>query len=172
MLKILSLTLSVVGTVFIVILVTGYLVNEEYKGEKQMLVDYEPLHVMKILTEFNNMEEGKRDVKSMELTGKYLGLYAWKENLKNGGFRRYRQIEKTENKIVVEMTESTYGVTGTWEFKINREVGRTKITIREDSICKNILRRGLLFYLGRDKETTDWMKFIRVRLFKRLLTTP
>lgn len=161
-----------IACVFFVAMVTGYFVDENYQNEETLILDYEPRNIIGVLSEIENYEEGKSDVISVDLLGKYLNLYAWRENLKSGGFRRYRQVEKTDNKIVIEMTESSYGVTGIWEFEIVEERGDSLVYIREKSNYESILRRGFYFYLGMNKETTDWIKFIRVRLFKRLLTTP
>jgi hypothetical protein len=161
-----------IAGIIVAILVTGYFVSEDYSGEESMVIDYEARNVRAVLLEVEKMHEGKRDAVSVEVLGKYLNLYAWVEHLKDGGYRRYRQLKKERDLIVFEMTESSYGVSGIWEFLISEEGGKTKITIKEDSKNTSLFHRGLYFYLGRNKETKDWQKFIRVRLFSRLLTTP
>lgn len=161
-----------IGILFGIATVTGYLVDENYQNEETIILDYEPRNVIAVLSELDYFEEGKKDVISIDYLGKYLNLYAWRENLKSGGFRRYRQVEKENDRIVIEMVESSYGVTGTWEFSIERKDQKTFVKIIENSKYESILRRGFYFYLGMNKETNDWIKFIRVRLFNRLLTTP
>ena len=161
-----------IGFIFFFALVTGYFVDEKFQNEETLILDYEPRNIVGVLTETEYFEEGKNDVVSVDLLGKYLNLYAWIENLKSGGFRKYRHLVISDNKVAIELVESSYGVTGTWEFEIRKDDSKSIVTIRENSNYESIIRRGFYFYLGMKKETNDWTKFIRVRLFKRLLTTP
>lgn len=168
----LSLVISVLAFIFLVLIVTGYLIGPDYYEEQQFIVDYSPQNVWEILTDVENIKQGKNDIESIEIAGKYLNLYVWYENLEHGGYRKYRHNLKEENKrLIIEMTESSYSVTGTWEFDISEHDNKTLIKITENSTNTSIIGRGFRFFFGRDKETKDWIKFIRVRLFNRLLTT-
>jgi len=172
MLKIFSLTLAIIGFIFFSALITGYVIGPDYSGEETMIVNYSVNEVWSVLNEIDKIPEDNPKIVSVDILGKYLNLYAWEEKLKNGGFRKYRQNSKEENeKMIIEMTGSSYGVTGIWEFILEPQNNDTKITIIEKSNNISIVGRGARYYFGRNEETARWAKFIRVRLFKRLLTT-
>ena len=171
--RVFYLVIGVVAFALIIITATGYIVGEDQQFEEVLVVDYLPENVWAVMTELDNFDRGKRDIEYVEVLGKYLNLYAWIEHTKSGGFRRYRQVEKIEDeKIVIEMTDSSYGVTGRWTFELLPVSSKTRVTIKESSKYTSILYRGFQFYFGLNKESRNWNKFIRVRLFNRLLTTP
>lgn len=162
----------VIGFFVLVVVVTGYVVGENYSGKETFTIDFSKNNIYSVLTDIQNIQTGKKDIESIEVLGRSLNLYAWKENLNNGGYRIYRQtLRDRDQRFIIEMTESSYNVTGTWEFVLEREDSQTKVTIIENSKNTSILNRGVRFYFGRNKETKDWIKFIRVRLFNNLLTT-
>ena len=171
--RILSLVVVIIGFVFLVAAITGYLIDPKYESEQEVILDYSQQSVWNVLNDFENMAQGKKDVESVDLLGRYLNLYAWVENLDNGGFRRYRQVLKEENsRMIIEMTDSSNGLVGTWEFNFSRVDSETLIKVKQSSINNSIISRGFRFYFGRDKEAKEWIKFFRVRLYNSLLTTP
>ncbi len=173
MLRIFSLIFATIGFIYLVLFVTGYLIPEEYNNETTFSVDFSPRDIILVLTDVEKIPDGKSEVDSVEILGKYRNLYSWIENLNTKNYRKFRHIKIVENKeVVIEMTESSYGVTGSWVFIFDEKENDTEVTIIEKSKNQSILNRGVRFYFGQNKETNDWLKLIRVRLFGLLLTTP
>jgi hypothetical protein len=175
MARVLSLTLSIIGFVFLAFFITGYVIGENYKGEEKFTVNYSQRDVWSLLTDLRNFENTRNNIENFEVLAKYKGLYAWKEEYFNGDIKNYRHAYIEKNKtVIIEMTESNYGVTGVWRFDIRSgsTSDSTTITITEDSVNTSVLGRGIRFYFGQNKETQDWIKFIKTGLFGRLLTTP
>jgi hypothetical protein len=171
--RILSFTIIFVATIFFIAFFTGYIINPNYESETKVLLGYSKSSVWNALNDIENLHHAKKDVISIDVLGKYLNFYAWVENLKNDGFRRYRQVYKdTNSKLIIEMTDSSYGLTGTWEFDLKESDGDTLLTIKQKTTNESIIGRGFRYYFGRDKETKEWIKHLRVTLFERLLTTP
>jgi hypothetical protein len=156
-----------------IIFTAGFFVGPNYYNERTFVLDYEIQEVWKVLNEIEYYPTAKRDVESVNIRARYGNLYSWEENLKNGGIRIYRNSEKFEQRsLKIELLESSYGVTGVWEFKLKPVGVNTEVSIIERSENSSVFGRGLRFFFGRDRETSNWEHFIRVRLFGRLLTTP
>jgi hypothetical protein len=174
--RVLSLVLAFVGLIYLVIIITGYLIGPDNFQEKTFEVDYSAQSVWDVLDDINRFEL-KREVKNIEILGRYQDLFAWIENLERGGFKRYRQVLKQESldrdrKLEIEITQSSFGLTGTWTFELDEEKDVTVIKITEDSTTDSVFHRGYRFYLGQDIEVKYWERFIRSQLFQRLITTP
>jgi hypothetical protein len=169
--RIFSLTLSVIVFILIVAVITGYMSGGDYEGEYNFIIQERKSEVWDILVDIENYSKGKKDVSFVELR-RYQNLYAWTEILDNNSFRKYRQIEKDEgNKLVIEMTDSSDTMKGTWEFSLYEKNQQTYIKIKEKSNVSSIVRAGFMFYFGRDRETQRWVKYMKIRIFGRLLST-
>lgn len=171
--KIINYLLIVIGIGVLGILVAGYVSGEGYYGKSQLFVSYSPEAVWEVLTDIEKMPLGKNDIYSIEYLGRYNNQFAWTENLKSGGYRNWRQNLRDENKkLILELTDSSYGTTGIFEFTLSQDRNNTVLEIVEDTSNKNIFIRGWDAIFGRNVETRRWQKFVRVRLFGNLLTTP
>lgn len=172
MLKIISYLASILLIFSLIILITGYFSNPNFNGETEWSVDYSREIVWDILVDIEKVPEKKRDVENVEIIGKYFDLYAWRENLRSDGFRKYRMVEVDEPRYLkLELTESSYQMTGFWEFTLTEDGGVTTIKIREESKLDSVWKRGVQFYLGRDFELNAWARYVRSGLFDRLLST-
>jgi hypothetical protein len=171
--RVLSAVLSFVLVVFAVILITGYFVNPHFVGESTVELDYNKEEVFRILTDVNLITANRKGVESVEILAKLGNLVAWKESTRFNGFRKYRTTKKVDNKFLrVEMTDSNYGMTGSWEFTLSDGDNSTHLTVREESDLDSIVNRGYRFYIGRDFELRAWQRSLRVGLFESLLTKP
>jgi hypothetical protein len=170
--KILSLSVSVGIFIFLLFLVTGHLNGEYYSGEYEFTVQDKKDEVWEILTNYNDFAKARNKVELIEVTGKFGGLVAWKENLEGGGYRKYRQIAKDDGqRLVIEMTESSYNTTGTWEFILTEYNDLTYVKIIENSKVTSPLKVGYMYYFGRNKETLEWVKLVKLRILGRLIST-
>lgn len=172
MLRVVSLLLSVIVVCGIAILIAGYVTPPQYKDSATFEVSFTTELTWGELMDIENSDKKKADVASVEIVDEYGKLVAWKENLKSGGYRIYRMVQVVENKrLVIELTESSYGLTGVWAFDLEKDPEGTKITITEESELTDIKVRGWRYFFGRNHDLLVWIKYIRVGLTDQLLTT-
>jgi hypothetical protein len=173
MARIFSLVIATLTVIAIVILVAGYTSNPSYKDSVTVPLQYSPELVWQQLIDVKGAPLKKSDVASVEVVDQYGKLLAWRENLKGGGYRVYRMNEWVENRrLVIEMTESSYGLTGVWTFRLSHSPEGTDVQIGEESVLDDIKTRGIRYFLGRDHDLLAWSKYLRVGLTQQLLATP
>lgn len=173
MIRVLSLILSLAALFGIAVLVAGYTSQSKYSDTVTMNISFGPELTWNELVDVKNGHRKKTDVESVDIVNEYGRLLAWKENLKNGGYRIYRMNQAIENqKLVVELTESSYGLTGVWTFILEKDFAGTKVTITEESELTDIKIRGFRYFFGRNHDLLVWIKYIRVGLTDQLLSTP
>ncbi|MEN9921391.1 MAG: putative signal peptide protein [Candidatus Parcubacteria bacterium] len=173
MLRILSLIIAVVLVIWGILFLTGYNASPEYENSISFTVANSPMLTWQQMLDIKDTPNRKSDVKSIEILEEYGKLIAWKENLKNGGHRTYRMNKRIENQeLVLELTESTEGLTGVWTFTFQKEDADTFISISEKSKLTNTLSRGYHTILGREYNLLVWQKYIKVGLVQALLNTP
>ena len=173
MLRILSLIITVVAVIYVVILVVGYKTPQEYSNSMTFQLDYSVQMVWQELLKIEEIPNRKKDVESIEILEEFGKLYAWKEHTKSGGYRVYRMNKRDENKtFVVELIESSYGLTGVWTFDLEKNNNYTTVTISETSTLTDIRRRGYRSFTGRDVDSIAWQKYIKTGLLQTLLVTP
>jgi hypothetical protein len=173
MLRVLSLVLAILIITALCILGAGYLSTPAYSDSLYVDIGYNPDLVWAELVNVENAHLKKSDVRSVEIIDRYGKLLAWQEDLKNGGYRIYRMNERDEGRrLVVELTESSYGLTGIWTFQLQRSIIGTELLVKEESTLTDIKTRGIRYFLGRNHDLLVWVKYIRVGLTERLLTTP
>jgi hypothetical protein len=171
--RILSLTLSIALLIGITILILGYTALPIYRGEIEFQVPYSVGLTWQELLNIKEASERKSDVKSVQILEEFGKLSAWQENLNTGGYRIYRMNKRDEQKLlIVELTESSYGLTGIWTFELSPHPDGTTILISEDSTLTDIKRRGYRVIMGKDVDLLSWQKYIKVGLWQTLLKTP
>ncbi len=172
MLRVVSLVLSFLVVAGIAILVAGYITPATYQDSAYLDVTFTTEVTWDQLLDVKNATRKKTDVESVEIVDQYGKLIAWQENLKNGGYRIYRMLEVVENKrLVIELTESSYGLTGIWSFDLEKTTNGTTIVVSEESELTDIKFRGWRYFFGRNHDLLVWIKYIRVGLTDQLLTT-
>jgi len=173
MIRIISVVLA--GIIFggFTIMIVGYFSAPFYSNSILFEMDSPPNVIWNDLVNMKDSTIKKADVSSVDVFDKYGSLIAWQENLKDGGFRRYRMTHRVEERnLVVELMESSYGLTGMWYFVLEKKDSKTLVTITEESTLDNTILRGTRFFFGRDRDLLVWVKYIRVGLLEHLLTTP
>lgn len=173
MLRIFSLIASVLILFGAAILIAGYTSSPTYNDVMVTEPSFNPELTWDELVDVTTANVRKKDVVSVDVVDQYGKRLAWKENLKNGGYRIYRMNERIENqKLVVEMTDSSYGLKGIWTFELQKTSSGTKVTITENSELTDVKIRGYRYFFGRNHDLLVWVKYIRVGLTGQLLTTP
>lgn len=146
-----------------------------YKGELSEHFNERPLVIWNTLVDPKRIPQIKSDVEKVILKEDNRGLITWDEELSRGRIRKWRTISKTiPYKYVVELYESTDGLTGTWTYflQTGKDEEGTTILVQEESETKNIFLRGINKLRGRDVYLRKSLKSIRVGLLKNLLNTP
>lgn len=173
MVKILYILISILAITSLIFIVAGYTSKEDYTGSIEFTLDSNIEFVWQELIDVNNATKRKRDVESVQVIEQYGKISAWQENLKNGGYRIYRMNEFIPNqKLGIELTESSYGLTGYWTFELHGQNNTTQIVISERSTLTNLTLRGVRTIFGRDYDLLVWLKYIRVGVIQTLLITP
>jgi len=174
MLRILSLILTILFLAGGTVLVMGYTSIPKYTNSMTFEVSYSPEITWQELLNIRTIPQRKADVASVEVLEEFGKLLAWQENLKNGGYRIYRMNSLQEKKqLVLELTSSSYGLTGIWTFDIVPVTNNnTQITITEESSLNDIKIRGYRTVMGREHDLLVWQKYIRVGLVQALLIAP
>lgn len=162
--------LVLIATAFAIV---GYTSNPEHQESTQFLVDSNVGFVWQELVNIKNTPQKKDDVESVEMVGQNGTLISWQENLKNGGYRLYRMNEYELNqKLVIELLESSYGLTGVWIFELSPDGNGTQVKISETSTLTNIQKRSIRAIFGRNYDLLVWLKYIKVGVVQNLLKTP
>jgi len=173
MLKLLSLTLVVVGFLAFLVMILGYSEPISYEGTLTERFDDKREVVWTILNSIEEIQTRKPDVIAVNFLSTERGIVSWREDLENGGFRVYKTLEKTTpSRLVVELLESSYGVTGVWTYTLVQSGTMAEVTITEKSKTDNVWVRGINKIKGRNIYLVKEMKYIRVGLFQNLLTKP
>lgn len=173
MLRIVSAILALLAVFGIAIMIAGYTSQPNFSDHTVLTQPYDREIVWNELINIHGMPSKKSDVVSVEVVEQYGKLLAWREDLKRGGYRIYRMNRMVDNKLLVlELTESSYGLTGIWTFELIDSEGGTDIFISEESKLENTQIRGYRFFFGRNHDLLVWVKYIKVGLTERLLSTP
>lgn len=170
MLRIFSLIISIAVCIGILILVLGYNAPTKYSGSLNFTLDIEANILWDELMFIESIAEKKKDVKTVEILQRFGKLVAWKEHLNNGGYRIYRMNEaEAGQRLVLELIDSSYGLTGIWSIDLKKNDGETDVTISEESKLYNIRLRGTRVIFGRDHDLLIWAKYIRISATQSLI---
>lgn len=173
MLRILSLIIAILLVGFGIVFLFGYNSPEEYKNTISFEASYTLDMAWRQLVDVNEIPKRKSDVKSVEIIEEFGKLIAWRENLKTGGHRIYRMNQRIDNqRLILELTESSYGLSGIWVFDLSKIENHTWVVVSEESRLTDVLVRGYRTIIGRDYDLLVWEKYIKVGLVQALLTTP
>jgi len=160
-----------VAVSLLVILGFGYRAPVEYEKTKSAIYDDKIENVWKVLTTIESYPENKRDIKVVEILDKaFSNIRSWREIYENGDIREYKILQKnTPNFFALEMEDFKNNKKGVWEYRLEKEDSRTKLTIKEISENTSIFWRGVDVVFRRDRYIDSEFKWIRVSLFNKLL---
>lgn len=162
----------IVILLFIIFLLISVFSPVNFKGEKVELMLDRPEVIWKSLTDVEKIPKRKQDVASIDIISYDRQIEGWRENLRDGGFRMYRVVERfPHSNLKLELISSSNGVSGTWEYELEKRGSRTKLKIKEESMTPDLWLRGWYTILGRNILIRRELKSLRVSLFQKLLTT-
>lgn len=169
MFKVLSLTVIVAIVLCGIVYIVGYQANPEFSGSETVIFDASIDDTWNVITNVQWITTIKEKVDRVQLTNNE-GT-SWAEIDRGGAIRYYSIIEKNKPKrYLVELTESTSGLTGTWRYDLHElEDKQTQVTITEMSTNRSVFNRGIETFRGRDVHIQQAFKSIRVGIFEQLL---
>lgn len=172
--KALLFFLIIIAVLAVTVWVLGKSEPVEYKGEIIEPFDDEREVVWQVLTDVRRIPYIKNDVDQVSILEDNRGLVTWDEKLKRGGFRKFKTVEKRlPTKYVIELYESSYGLTGTWTYYLQKDKeDKVQVLVQEESRLENVWLRGLNKIRGRNVYLRDSLKSIRVGLFRNLIDSP
>ena len=78
-----------------------------------------------------------------------------------GGYIIFEVMEEVPyQKITMRMSESTFAMTGTWTYELEKQDKETRVTIKEDSENHSVYVRSILTLYGRDANLKQEMDLI------------
>lgn len=164
------LAIIVLGVAFFV---TGALAPEYYEGEREVLLTDRAVDIWNNLTSLETITQRKPDVEYVELISESYEAVSWREHLRNGDVRTLRVLEReAPAHFKIERFQSDDGITGTWTYSLREGDNYTMVTVREESLNKNVVKRAWYTIIGRSVLLRREEKALRVSLFDRLLKTP
>jgi len=170
--KFFTILLLLIG-LFVAFIITASLAPINYEGSRSESLTDRPIEVWRNLVSVEIIPKRKPDVETVDIL--FIGdrgEVTWRENLKNGETRTMRILERgAPYYISIEQFQSSYGVTGVWEYSLRQVNDETIVTVTEKSVNNNIWLRGYYTIIGRNTLIKRELKSLRVSLFQRLLTT-
>ncbi|WP_025179220.1 SRPBCC family protein [Leptospira kirschneri] len=146
---------SLLGTICILglgFLGLGVFANPKFEGNISGTVNAPVEKVFQHLLNLEEIPKYRQEVVDVILEGKNTkGYPIWKEGTDMGGYIHFEMTEREENSQVrVEMKESSFGMKGSWDYRLQPDGGKTKITINEVSEVSSIPIRAIFMIVGKD----------------------
>lgn len=147
---------------FLGITAVGFFSSSKYQGSLTKTISAPPEKIWNYLTDLKELTKNRPEVLDIEDLGKNeKGLRKWKEKTDMGGYIIFEIIEEVPyQKITMRMSESTFAMTGTWTYELEKQENETRVTIKEDSELHSVYVRSVLTFYGRDANLKQEMDLI------------
>jgi|GEM_PF-1686692 len=150
--RVLLITTGAIALFFIVLLTFGSFAEIHYNGTETKVIKATPEQVWNVLSNVERYSGSRHEVKRVEVLSRdENGVKSWKEHTNLHGAMTYQALEEIPNeKMVIQMVKSDFGLSGIWTFTLKEENGETVVSLHEDSDAKGLLMRSILNALGRN----------------------
>ncbi|XDD48759.1 SRPBCC family protein [Leptospira sp. WS92.C1] len=144
--------LAGIAALVAVFLMIGIFAEPKFEGKISGIVNAPVEKVFRHLLDLESIPKYRSEVTEIIREGKNdKGFPVWKERTDMGGYIHFEMIEKIENsRVEFFMKESSFGMKGTWDYRLEPQDNQTKITIVESSETQNILIRAIFVFFGKD----------------------
>lgn len=161
--KTLVILIAVPAGLAAVFTAVALLADPRHQGCVTEVFPVPPGRIWGMLTDTERHSLRRHEVKAVEvLAPNTSGLPTWREETGLAGSILLQVTRRVPEKmLVVEMTESGFGMTGTWTFLLEGEAGGTRVTILENSLTEGLVMRGILSIVGRDGNLGLQLKALR-----------
>jgi hypothetical protein len=149
--RFLKVILVVLGVVTVGFFVTGIATPKEFHAQLSVSLPASKIRVWNMLTDIKHLPERRKDVTKIEM----LGLNSkenpyWKEYAGKDQFMVFEMAnQEYPNRMVINMTESTFGMTGSWTYQLDGNDSITNLTVTEDSKIQSYITRSILTMTSR-----------------------
>ncbi len=133
-------------------ILVGWLSKASFSGQIAKRLEAPPEVVWEVITDIEKLPLRRGDVAHIELEGQNeLGFAKWKEHTKTGGYllREIAEQEDTE-RLMVNITESNIGMTGSWLYELEKDGQGCYLTITEHSLIEQWFLRMVMEFRGRE----------------------
>ncbi len=129
----------------------GYMARHDFEGQVTQTYQVPIEQVWEVLTDLDELPNRRKEIVKLEMVeANAQGLASWKEYTDMGGYILFEYLEKVDyEKLVVNMKESTFGMSGTWTYQLTPHGKGTQLTIIEHSRIDNIMVRSMMTLTGR-----------------------
>ena len=152
--KVLKVFLVVIGVAAVGFLVTGLATPKEFRGQLSVKLPCSKVKIWDALSDIEHLPQHRKEITKVEILGlSNKGYHRWKEYT---GHDQYMIFELTnqeyEKRMTVTMTESTFGMTGSWTYLLEgADSTSTNFTVIEDSKIDDLFVRAMVTMTGRGR---------------------
>ncbi|MCZ8157490.1 MAG: SRPBCC family protein [Leptospira sp.] len=143
----------------------GFVQEVEYKHSISGSLNVPRAEIWTFLVDFKDIPNRRKDViqvEIMELDPATSIPIKWKELTEMGGYMTFQRGETIPNqKLEVQLIDSSYKIRGKWTYELSEQHGITTITVTERSEIKSPLIRGAYFLAGRDSTLQQELAMIQ-----------
>ncbi|MDV6235872.1 SRPBCC family protein [Leptospira ellisii] len=142
-------TICILGLAFLGL---GTFADPKFEGNISATVNAPVEKVFQHLLNLEAIPKYRKEVVDVILEGKNAkGYPIWKEGTDMGGYIHFEMTGREENSWVrIEMKESSFGMKGFWDYRLQPDGNRTKISVHEVSEISNIPIRAIFMIVGKD----------------------
>ena len=143
--------IGLVGIGLIALLVLGYSSPTINQVEIRRTFTVNAHALREFLLDVERVKSLRTDIKSVEIIREHNGMaIEWIVHTTRGGFRIYRIESRSEFQFSKILVSSTFGVTGRWDYFIERHHDGVTLTIDENCMIPSFLYRTWLLIRGKN----------------------
>lgn len=136
---------------FLLLWIIGVITPVAYQGQMSATFDVPKEKVWKVLTDIETIPQRRREITDVEILGTNEEEHKiWKEYTDLGGHIFWEVLEEVPNeKWIIKMSRSTFGMKGVWKYELREEQNQTILTLTEESETSRPFVRGIMTLIGR-----------------------
>ena len=138
----------------IIFFAIGYFAPVEYSGRTSKTITLSRSSLWQVANDVGSLPKRRSDITSFEVLRKDGdNVLRWREGYSLGRTAIFEVIERVpEEKLVIEMMQSSFGMRGTWTYEFSGEEVFTTLAILEKSETQSIWHRAWKTILGRNSD--------------------
>lgn len=148
------------------VLVAGLFSEKSYSGSQSAVIHAPPDSVWNFVNDTRRYCSFRHEVSEVTFnTTAPVGYPRWTEHTNLSGTMSMEVVMQVPKKYLeVNMTRSSFGMSGTWRFYFIPASAGTHVLIAESSVAGGIIMRGILSFLGRSSNMKLQLKVIKAGL--------
>jgi uncharacterized protein YndB with AHSA1/START domain len=156
---------SVIGILFIALLLVGWLLPVKHRAERQATFKAPPETVWDLITNVEAFPSWRREVKTVRRLPDRAGRPVWVEDGSNGPITLAVERSEAPRLLVLRIADPDLPFGGTWTYEISPAASGSTLTITEDGAIYNPLFRVMArFVFGYEGTMAAYLKAADARL--------